>query len=131
MLRLLSVLWFLLLLSLSETGLAQPPTTAASNLAFSNVYCQQLRISWTSGNGSNRIVVARQGSNINVYPSDNAIYYASDTFGRGEQIGSLNYVVYRRLRVAVETVMRLVARRGRMESGTGTRDDQLMITVNV
>jgi gliding motility-associated-like protein len=95
MLRLLQIFGFLLIVLQGKNVLAQAPTIAASNLGFSNVYCQQLRITWTNGNGSNRIVVARQGSNINVYPSDNAIYNASDTFGRGEQIGVLNYVVYR------------------------------------
>lgn len=73
---------------------AQTPTVHASNIQFSNVYCQQLTISWTSGNGSQRIVMAREGGAVNTDPTNDQFYQGSDTFGRGSKIGTDNFVIY-------------------------------------
>lgn len=72
----------------------QAPTVHASNLATSNVYCHYFTLAWTNGNGSNRIVVAREGSAVNITPTNYLAYNAKDTFGADSQIGTGNFVVY-------------------------------------
>lgn len=73
---------------------AQTPTVHSTNLQFSNVYCQQLTLSWTNGNGSQRIVVAREGAAVNTDPANDQFYIGSDTFMQGTKIGTDNFVIY-------------------------------------
>lgn len=75
--------------------MAQTPTVASSSLATTYVYCQELELSWTSGNGGQRMVLARKSNSINNFPSDNTFYISKDTFGLGDRLGSDIYVVYR------------------------------------
>ena len=70
------------------------PTAQASAVSFSNITGNTIRINWTNGNGSKRLVLARAGSAVNANPSDLTSYSASATFGSGAQIGSGNYVVH-------------------------------------
>jgi hypothetical protein len=67
------------------------PTTQTTNLIF--VGCRHL--SWTRGNGSFIIVVARQGGAVNANPVDGVSYTASKIYGAGSQIGTGNFVVYK------------------------------------
>lgn len=46
------------------------PTTHASNVAFSDVTATSMTVSWTSGNGANRIVVVRAGAPTSWTPTD-------------------------------------------------------------
>ena len=70
------------------------PTTAASNLSFSNVKPSKMTLSWTSGNGANRIVVARESSAPTGTPSDGSSYTANAAYGTsGTALGD-GYVVY-------------------------------------
>ncbi|MGC9332201.1 MAG: lamin tail domain-containing protein, partial [Bacteroidales bacterium] len=69
------------------------PTTEATNLVFSNVSTDQMDISWTNGDGDNRLVVASTSS-ITATPSDNTTYNADASFGNGDDIGTGEYVVY-------------------------------------
>lgn len=68
------------------------PTTAASNLKFEAVEPISMDVKWTSGNGSYRIVVAREGSAVTAMPVDNTLYTAG-TFGSGDALGAGQYVV--------------------------------------
>ena len=73
-----------------------PPTVQASNAAFSSITSSSMTITWTSGNGTGRLVLLRQGSSVdgtNV-PSTGTTYTASTTFGAGTAIGTNAYVVY-------------------------------------
>jgi hypothetical protein len=70
------------------------PTVQASNVTFSNVIGNSMRVAWTNGNGNRRIVIMNQGSAVDVNPADLTNYNASSTFGSGTQIGSGNHVVY-------------------------------------
>ena len=69
------------------------PTVQTSNLAITGSSDTSVTLSWTSGNGSSRVVFARQGSQINQTPSDGTSYSASGIFGAGDAIGSM-YAVY-------------------------------------
>jgi gliding motility-associated-like protein len=53
-----------------------------------------MTISWTKGDGSQRIVLMKEASAVDAFPSDNSFYNARDTFKLGAQIGTNNYVVY-------------------------------------
>lgn len=51
-------------------------------------------LTWTNGSGTNRIVVARQGSPVNWIPTDNNNYIANSSFGSSTAQNGSNYVVY-------------------------------------
>ncbi len=70
------------------------PTTQASNIQFSNVLGSTMTVSWDSGNGTGRILIARENSPIDVNPSDLTNYSSSTTFGSAStEIGTGNYVM--------------------------------------
>ena len=71
-----------------------PPTIQTSNITFSDVTPSSFTINWTSGNGTNRIVLVKSGSAVDSDPVNGTTYTASDLFGDGSQIGTGNYVVY-------------------------------------
>ena len=71
-----------------------PPTIQTSNVTFSDVTTSSFTINWTSGNGTNRIVLVKAGSAVDSDPVNGTSYTASNLFGSGSQIGTGNYVVY-------------------------------------
>jgi hypothetical protein len=70
------------------------PTTQASNLTFSNITGNSVTLTWTSGNGSKRVVLAKQGTPVDTVPVDLVSYSAQPNFGLGSMIGTGNYVVH-------------------------------------
>ena len=78
---------------LSYSG-CSPPSSQAINISFSSVNSNSMTISWTNGNGSNRIVVAKAGSSIGGSPVAGNSYSASTNFGSGSTIASGEYVIY-------------------------------------
>lgn len=70
------------------------PAVQSSDVTFSNVTSNSLTINWTSGDGTNRLVLLKAGSVVNSSPADGSAYTASTSFGNGSQIGEGNYVVY-------------------------------------
>jgi len=62
------------------------PTTGSSNLTFPLVEGNSMDLSWTSGNGANRIIVAKEGSAVNVSPIDGATYVQYQSLGGGNVI---------------------------------------------
>ncbi|GAB1447505.1 hypothetical protein MASR2M44_05000 [Bacteroidota bacterium] len=73
----------------------QPPTVQATALTASEITLNSAKLKWTSGNGSERIVIGRAASNSQVVPSDSTTYFASSTFGNGSELGTGNFVVYK------------------------------------
>ncbi|WP_207494851.1 fibronectin type III domain-containing protein [Aridibaculum aurantiacum] len=57
------------------------PTVQSSNVLFSNITSSTATVTWTNGNGSNRIVIARKGSPVTAVPVDFVNYSASTAFG--------------------------------------------------
>lgn len=86
-----------LFLVLNYSAFSQRPTVAASNLAFGNVGCNELLISWTNGNGSDRVVFIRQDFDLTSVPEDDQFYTLDSTFGKGESIlnDNTHFCVYR------------------------------------
>ncbi len=71
------------------------PTTQASNIIFSNITNNSFTVSWTSGNGTNRVVFVKAGTDGTASPVNNTTYYANTTFMNGTQIGTTGwYCVY-------------------------------------
>jgi hypothetical protein len=70
------------------------PTVPASSLTFSNVTGTSMTLNWTNGNGTNRIVVARQGAAVANAPVNGTSYLANAQFGTpGTELGS-GFVLY-------------------------------------
>ncbi len=80
-------------LSGNRITLSPEPGTASSGISFSAVTGTSMTVNWTtSGNGANRIVVARQGASP-VVPTDGTTYSAA-AFGAGSTTGTGSFVVY-------------------------------------
>jgi hypothetical protein len=79
----------------NQFTLANEPTTQATNITFSSLSPASLTVSWTNGNGSERLVLARQGSAVSVNPADGTGYTGNADFGLANDLGSGNKVVYR------------------------------------
>lgn len=74
--------------------LSEKPSIISSNLSISNITNTSMNLSWTSGNGIGRIVVAKLISANNVPPVAGVNYYANNTFGLGSNLIDSSFVVY-------------------------------------
>lgn len=71
------------------------PTVSASNLTFSAVSSNSVKLSWTSGNGAGRIILARPALAVGGTLSDGSTFTASSVFGGGSAFWFADqYVVY-------------------------------------
>jgi len=61
------------------------PTTQASAFSFSSVQTDEMTVSWTNGNGSNRIVIMNTANSFTA-PSDGTDPTANPVYGSGEQV---------------------------------------------
>ncbi|MFA6470216.1 MAG: LamG-like jellyroll fold domain-containing protein [Bacteroidota bacterium] len=71
-----------------------PTSTGVYSISVQQDYGNELGMFYSQGDGSKRIVVVKQGSAVDVTPSDNTTYTANSTFGSGSDLGGGNYVVY-------------------------------------
>lgn len=71
-----------------------PPTIQTSLFTSSSINNTSVNVSWTSGNGGNAIVFARQSALVDTFPVNNVTYTANSVFASGQQVGTGNYVVY-------------------------------------
>lgn len=76
------------------TVMAAEPTTQASSIQYLEIGSNYVKLKWTNGSGSNRIVLCEQGSasGLTEVPTDGTTYTANTTFASGSQIGGA-YVV--------------------------------------
>ena len=78
----------------SFTTLATEPTSQVTNINISSIITNQASISWTNGNGSDRLVIVREGAVPSGGPVDASSYTADANFsGSGSALGS-GKVVY-------------------------------------
>jgi hypothetical protein len=75
-------------------GLISAPTTQATDVAATSITDTTIIDGVTRGNGTNILVLAKQGSAVNSTPINGNRYTANAEFGSGSQIGIGNYVVY-------------------------------------
>jgi hypothetical protein len=73
---------------------ATTPTNGASNPIFSSVDGNKLTLSWSNGNGTSRIVVARKNSAVDFVPASATSYTANAAFASGTDLGNGQYVVF-------------------------------------
>jgi hypothetical protein len=84
----------------SMTGLSMnynpppPPTVQASNVTFSNIASTSFTVKWTNGDGTNHLVIVRQGNAVTAVPTDGTTYSADNSWQAGQEIAPGNYVVY-------------------------------------
>ncbi|MEN9839403.1 MAG: hypothetical protein RL177_882, partial [Bacteroidota bacterium] len=84
-----------ILITAGNAGAIAEPTVQVSSLAVVSVAPTSIQLSWTAGNGSKRLVVAREGFAVSADPSDAVQYTADANFsGTPQHLGSGNYVVY-------------------------------------
>jgi len=76
------------------------PTVQTSNATFTNITTNSVVVNWTSGNGSRRLIVVREGAAVNAEPVNSHQYTVNSVFGNGEQMGTGNYTVYNSTSVA-------------------------------
>lgn len=69
------------------------PTVSASAFTASTASSTELNLSWTAGNGSRRIVVAKQGSAPTGIPANSTTYAANSNFTLAQALGD-GVVVY-------------------------------------
>jgi gliding motility-associated-like protein len=70
------------------------PTVFPSTLAFSGIQGDELTLSYTVGNGFGRMVIAKEGSPVDVFPPNFTSYTASTLFGAAAaHLGGGNYVI--------------------------------------
>lgn|GEM_PF-476124 len=84
----------LLLLCTSAFVKAQAPTVHAKSVTSTKVYCNQLTLSWTNGNGAGRIVLCKEGSKVDTVPLTDNFYPGDLNFGDGEELGTNNFALY-------------------------------------
>lgn len=70
------------------------PSVYASALQFSNITGTSMQLTWTNGNGQQRIVLAKLNSAVNTTLADNNTYPANTQFGAGTQLADGSYVIY-------------------------------------
>jgi hypothetical protein len=70
------------------------PTIASSSVSASSSAATTMNVSWTSGNGNARLVVARLNATSAVAPTNNTLYTANAAFGGTSTTGTGNFVVY-------------------------------------
>jgi len=68
------------------------PTTQATSLVYSGVTCSATTLTWTNGNGGNRLVIAYPNSTI-TSPTNGTFYTQNATYGSGSSVGA-GFVVY-------------------------------------
>ena len=72
------------------------PTTQTYAIATTATTGNTITLSWSKGNGSGRLIIARKGSAVTATPTDVTSYYAADNvFGNGTKLATDNYVVYK------------------------------------
>lgn len=71
------------------------PTTQASGITFeTGSFANSKKVSWTRGNGTEVIVVAKNGA-LSLDPVNGTMYTANAAFGSGSDLGSGHFVVYK------------------------------------
>jgi hypothetical protein len=76
-----------------DQGGVSEPTVQPTSLQFSNVTHNSMTIGWTTGNGTNEIVVV-SASDVIADPADTTTYNPSTVFGSGDTTAAGDFVVY-------------------------------------
>jgi len=78
---------------IGSVNVGDKPIVPATNLSFSNVQGNSMRLTFTQGDGISRMIIAKQGSPVDTWPADFTGYTADNNFGSGSDLGGGNFVV--------------------------------------
>ncbi len=81
-----------MIISICSFGAA--PTIPSSNISFSSIDGASIFLSWTPGDGANRIVVIRLGTAVTAVPVNGVDYNDDAVFGNGDAILPGQFVLY-------------------------------------
>ncbi|MDP3929534.1 MAG: LamG-like jellyroll fold domain-containing protein [Bacteroidota bacterium] len=70
-----------------------PPTVPSSNITFTDITTNSMRVSWANGNGAARILMVRQLTMGTGHPVDFTSYYPNNNYGSGSNISGA-FVMY-------------------------------------
>lgn len=73
---------------------AFPPTTQPSGISFDNITGSSVRVNYTAGLSSYRLIVVKAGSPVDAVPEDLRRYNGNASFGQGEQVAPGNFVIH-------------------------------------
>lgn len=71
---------------------AKEPTLNVSNPYITNLRADYMRMNYTGGNGTGRLMLIKKGSPVDASPEDLMKYTASQNYGSGSEIGTGNFV---------------------------------------
>lgn len=74
--------------------LASEPSVQASSIIITQPFASTLRLNWTNGDGTSRLVLGREVT-VNEAPADGTTYTPSASFSSGDDLSNGNYVVYK------------------------------------
>jgi len=80
--------------SFPSHDLLDKPMSNSDNITFPVLSKDSMTIRWTSGDGSRRIVVAKENGSISDFPLDGESYIANAKFEAGDNLGNKSFVVY-------------------------------------
>lgn len=80
--------------TISVASLAPEPAVHASAVAFSGVTTTNMDVSWVAGDGTNHLVVMRQGSAVTWRPEDGSNYTGNANFSAATDQGSGNKIIF-------------------------------------
>lgn len=70
------------------------PSTPGNSFSTNTHEGNSFRLSWSGGDGSHRLVIAKKGSPVTATPTDGVEYAANNRFAQGYMIAQDEYVVY-------------------------------------
>ncbi|MGE5354879.1 MAG: immunoglobulin domain-containing protein [Deltaproteobacteria bacterium] len=70
------------------------PTVQASELTFTDIWPNQMKLNWINGNGEKRLVVAKCGSEVKGTPQNGLTYLPNSCFGLGSTIADGEFIIY-------------------------------------
>ncbi len=69
------------------------PTQQTISVSASNINAVSARITINKGNGAKRVVIMKQGSAVDTFPSNGNVYNANSNFGEGENLAGNMFVL--------------------------------------
>jgi len=70
-----------------------PPAIQAENIFVTNETPTRITLRWSKGGGTDRLLVAKEGSPVDAIPVDNEVYVPNTFFGSGSDLGNGNFVI--------------------------------------
>ena len=70
------------------------PTIQTTNAGFTNITNNSVTVNWSNGNGTRRLIVAREATTAAVEPVNSTPYAGNSAFGSGAVVGAGNYSIY-------------------------------------